>query len=211
MESGFVGETIFPFGVDMIAKDAMNDEDKLLLIFETDCDGLEIAVSNTPYDFARLVLGSTDLEYTVTDGSVRFALSPNPRFGEAENVVDGYARRFSTNPTHMWSPSHLPATLTARFDTPVTAKTCTVYIDTITRAYRQEPFECGKKASPQCAKDFRVEFYSDGVCVAKREIADNAVRKRTVDAPSEVFDEIRVTLLTTWENELPGIYKITID
>ncbi len=38
----------------------------------------------------------------------------------------------------------------------------------------------------------------------------NAVRKCSV-AGADGFDEVKITLLSTWENELPGIYKITID
>ena len=232
------GYVTFDLKLVLPEKDMMNDEDKLMMVFDADYEA-KLRVSKTPYDFARLVTGTADssetkivhddikilenvadvreklpeskFSYVVTDGSPLFETTPEFPVGKAENIINGYTRRFSTNPMNMWRPAELPAGLCMKWEKKVFAHSAVIYFDTLMRAFREEPFECGKKASPQCAKDFEVVFKKDGEIVKTEKIYGNVSRKCKVPAEVE-FDQCVICILSCHEEGfLPGVYKIDFE
>lgn len=208
IQKGNLQKIKFNFDAELDSKDIMSDEDKLMLVFDSECNA-EFAVTNEACDYARLVCGTSDAMYEVRDGTAIFEVVPDTNYGKCENIKNGYTRRFATYPTNMWKPQHLPATLEATWDKVQYAEYAEIYFDTIMRTYREEAFECAKEASPQCAKIFDMIFYENGQQVKKVHINDNKTRKCRIDAKVN-FDKIEIIIYECHEEKMPGIYKIDI-
>jgi len=91
-------------------------------------------------------------------------LNPAPPVGEAANVLNGYARRFSTAPTNMWISRRgdpLPQVLTLEFDRPTRFDTVHLTFDTLYDDYHDMPHNYGPRAAGMCVKDYRLEVRQD--------------------------------------------------
>lgn len=208
IHAGFAGEINFDFKIDLEDKDIMSDEDKLMILFADSYDA-EVEFSEGEYDYARMVNGVEDEMYRVTDATPIFRISPQIPYGQCENIKNGYTRRFSTNPMNMWKPQSLPATLEMSWNNVQHGEYIDIYFDTIMRTYHEEPFECKKDASPQCAKEFEVCLYKDGTPVKREYCNNNVSRKYRIKAGVD-FDKIDITIYKCHETALPGIYKFDI-
>jgi hypothetical protein len=93
-------------------------------------------------------------------------LDPPPKLGEAENVVNGFHRRFSTAPTNMWisDPSlPMPQELLLTWVEPQRVRKVTLTFDTLARQMHDDPWECGARVAPMCVKAYHLSAWVDGI------------------------------------------------
>jgi hypothetical protein len=79
--------------------------------------------------------------------------------GEAESLLDGYSRRFSRAPLHMWiSDPHqaLPQEVELTWDQPQTIQQVTLVFDNLVRHRHDQPWENGTRVAPFLIKEYEV-------------------------------------------------------
>ena len=124
-------------------------------------------------------------------------LDPAPPVGEASNVVNGYARRFSTAPTNLWIARRgepLPQSLTLEFPTPATFDTVQLTFDTISDDYHDMPHNYGPRAAGPCVKDYRLEVRRDDRWRQVTATQDNYHRFRVHRFDPVTTDALRLTV-----------------
>ncbi|NOY82366.1 MAG: FAD-dependent oxidoreductase [Kiritimatiellaeota bacterium] len=150
----------FPKTIPLPAVDPTSDENRINLVLAS-CPDIELGVDPHFYDFALRLWAPPDSDaYEVTADCHAFRVTPAPPYGEAANIVDGHNRRYSTNPVHAWLSDfdrELPQAVTLTFPEPVTAGRVHLTFDTIERAYRDAPINCGERFARRCVTDYRVE------------------------------------------------------
>lgn len=73
------------------------------------------------------------------------------------------------------------------------------------------PYECGKRASGQCVKSFKIELLKGNETVKVIEESMNYHRLYVKNIEAVKFDTLKLTLLETWEeNRIPGVYEIRV-
>ena len=170
--------------LELTEKEPTSEEDRLLIALGP-CDGVSWARADRPCEIVAVVeRDEADPAWRFTsDGSSEGAkveypdpnmppkceppgkrllvrLDPAPPVGEATNVVNGYARRFSTAPANLWIARRgepLPQSLTLEFPTAVTFDTVQLTFDTIYDDYHDMPHNYGPRAAGMCVKDYRLE------------------------------------------------------
>jgi len=165
--AGFEGWVRFSFSapVRLVPVDPTSDENRYNLVLEA-CPGVELALDPHFYDFALRLWAPPDAEaYSVDADCHAFRIHPAPLYGEARNVIDGWNRRFSTNPVHAWLSDFdedLPQHLTLTFPTAQTVGRVHITFDTIERAYLDAPINCAERTARRCAADYRIELREPG-------------------------------------------------
>jgi hypothetical protein len=193
----FVGWVRFAFAEALIPKDPTSDEDRYALTLPP-TPGLSWARSARRYDFARRIWAAPgDAAYQSDGDSHLFRLTPAPPYGEAANVLNGWNRRFCTDPVNMWlsRPGEpLPQSLTLTWPEPQTFNTVHLVFDTLGRTYREMPFNCDQEVSPMCVKDYLVEVETaDGWRTVAAE-TDNYRRRRVHTFARVTAARLRLTV-----------------
>jgi FAD-dependent oxidoreductase family protein len=86
-------------------------------------------------------------------------LDPAPMLGEGRNVIDGFHRRFSRGPTHMWmaDPAQpLPQDLTLTWSKPQRMSEVALTFDNLDRTPHELPWECGERVSKILVKSYEL-------------------------------------------------------
>ncbi len=203
------GRVKFDFGLELAPKDIANDDDRVVIIVSGG-EGCKIAVSEAPVDFAKLITGLSDGAYTVKPGAPDFELTPEPAWGEGVLAISGTNRRYATAPINMWRPTELPASLELAWPEAHSLGEVRLTLDSLTRCAWDMPFECNKQASAMLAKKLRVGGLLDGEVVSAVEIPENHNRVCTLNLAGAKCDRLRISLMETWEGQLPGIYDIRV-
>jgi hypothetical protein len=141
-------------------------------------------------------------------------LVPSPRLGEADNVVDGYHRRFSRAPTHMWisDPAQdFPQHLVLSWPEPLTLDTVMLTFDNLAPSRHQYPWELGTRAIPWCVRDYVLAVWTGDdwrEIVSER---DNHHRFRTHTFAPLATTQLRLTVRAT---HVPGhsarVYQLSV-
>lgn len=199
-------------GLDMKPKDSTNDEERYLLTLDP-AFGALWAKQDGLCDFARRcwVEGDSD-EYATAGDAHCFELAPRPGYGEASNVVNGWNRRFSTNPVNAWiAQPGFPQTLTLEWDEPRTFNTLHLVFDTLTRAYQEMPFNCGERVSPMCVREYQVHARAGGQWRLVAEASDNYRRTRVHRFDRVDADAVRVTIKSVWDESYSArMYEVRV-
>ena len=214
--AGFEGYVDVPLSVTLLPKDGCNDDDRLIVVLETDAQGLEIARNHEFTTYMRSVEGyevteSGEKKYVVNPWGSCVELWPNPGYGEARQVLNGLNRRYSENPVNMWMPKELPATLKLEWETAIHGKEVRIFFDTLERTAMAMPYESGKKASPQCVKSFKLQLLHHGQEVYAERFSDWYHRMAIIGIPEVEFDQLRLIIEETWEEgRRPGVYEVRV-
>lgn len=214
--AGFEGYVEVPFNASCSAKDPYNDDDRMMVVLETDAQGLEVGQSHSfaPYMRSLQGYGETaegEQKYVVKPWCSFVEIKPTPCYGEAGQVINGSNRRFSENPINMWRPEKLPATLELSWESAVCGKEIRIVFDTLARTAMEMPYESGRKASPQCAKAFRLHLEREGAEVYSCRYDEWYHRLAVVHIPNVEFDRLKLTVEETWAaDQLPGIYEVRV-
>jgi hypothetical protein len=147
-------------------KDPTTDEERMVLVIPPK-RGISWGKRLRCADFAvSCSAGRHDPSYRTVPELHMLRLDPRPAYGEAGNVVNGYNRRFSTNPVNMWISkvgSPMPQSLILAFRKPEQISEIRLTFDTIYRSYLEMPFnDEEKKVSGMCVKDYRLLGLSRG-------------------------------------------------
>lgn len=216
IEGLFEGVLKIPVNVKLDSeKYFLSDDDKLAITIETESDKLFIAVKDELSPFIRFIEKVTDAEkgkkYKVLPKTPFIYVSPETSLGKAENILNGVNRRFSENPLNMWVPKELPSFVTLKWNEKIKADEIRITFDTLERLSHDMPYECGKRASGQCVKSFKIELMKGNETVKVIEENMNYHRLYVKNIEEVKFDTLKLTLLETWEeNRLPGIYEIRV-
>ncbi len=200
----FAGWVKFQFDptVTMVPKDPTSDEDRYILTLPP-AKGIWWGRRKTFHDFAvRCWAKDGDAAYTSEPEIHTFRLQPRPPYGEAENVINGYSRRFCTNPMNAWISKRgepFPQTLTLDFGKPQTFNRVQIAFDTIYRAYTEMPFNNGEEITGMCVKDYDIEIWRGGSWENLLSIKENYRRFRVHKFETTTGQKLRIVVKNTNE------------
>jgi hypothetical protein len=205
----------FDVGRDLAPGDPASDEPRVNLLLHG-CDGVSWARSRRRYDFARRLHLEPGADRYGSDGdSCLFRLDPAPAYGEAANVINGWNRRFSTNPLNAWQAdpdADGPAWLELAWHEPIAAAAVRLTFDTITRAYREMPYDSEQRVSPMCVRDYLIERCEAGRWSTVAQVRDNYHRHRVHELAAAAVSALRITVLRVWDERLPArIYEVRVE
>ncbi len=210
----FEGWVRFDCPADLAPPDECSDEPRVNFVLRA---GPEVvwARSERRHDFARRLWLEPGAEgYESAGDSHCFRLDPAPLHGEAVNVIDGVARRWSTNPIHAWQAdptAALPQSLTVTWPEPVEVARVVVMFDTLTRAYREMPFDSEQRVSPMCVADYRIDLSGPGDWQTVVTERDNYHRRRVHDLPPCRAASLRLVIERVWDGSLPArVYEVRV-
>ncbi|MHB0939035.1 MAG: FAD-dependent oxidoreductase [Armatimonadota bacterium] len=208
-------EVRFPAPVALGEKDPANEEDRVLIGVEG-APALSWAVGDRPVPIAEMV------EYVDrvaawspmrAFGAMR--LTPAPKLGEAANLLDGFARRFSTAPLHLWvsNPAHgLPQEVTLTWEAPVTFSRVILLFDNLVRKMQDAPWEHGPRAMPYLVKDYALAVWQGSAWRELVYVEGNYHRCRTHEFPEMTTDRLRLSVLAMHgEGEPARVYQIRVE
>ena len=198
LPANFAGWAPFKFThLTLIEKDITLDEERYLLTLPP-TSGVSWGGDNKSYDFAVRCYATKDAaEYITVAESHLFKISPRPMYGEAVNVINGYNRRFATNPVNMWIAKRgepLPQSLMLNFREPKSFGKICLTFDTLYRAYREMPFNCNKRVSEMCVKDYDVEVWDGSSWQNIVMVKDNYRRHRVHSFDSVTASQVKLTV-----------------
>ena len=185
----------------LVPADETSDETRYALLLGG-CLGLELGVDHHEYDFAlRLWQPIDGVDYRVASNCHAFRLSPAPRYGEADNVIDGHNRRFSTNPVHAWISDpelELPQSLTLSFAEPTTFSQVQLTFDTLERSYADMPINCDERVPRRGAAYYRLEARCADGWTLLADISSNYQRQRVHEFEPVTATALRLSVLGVW-------------
>ena len=189
-----------PEPIELGDKDPASDDDRVLVALARNPD-LRWAALAAPGEtaracgeIARMVEHSprgTRWQEVGVMGTMR--LTPGPRLGDAENAVNGYHRRFSRAPTHMWisDPAcELPQQLLLSWPEPRRLDRVTLTFDNLCAARHDNPWESGTRVAPWLVRSYALAVWEDDGWREIVRIEDNHHRFR-----AHVFAPLSTTRL----------------
>jgi hypothetical protein len=212
---GWIGFT-FPVPVSMGAVDATSDEASYALTLEP-AEGVSWGRDARYYDYVRRCeRPAISDRFTLSEEAHLILLDPAPSYGEASNVVNGFHRRYSTNPVNLWSSApdqSLPQMLTLSWSQPQTFDCLQLTFDTLTRAYVEMPVnreELG--VSGRCIRDYDLQLWQDGAWRTILQERGNYHRHRVYRFAERLCsDQLRLVVLATNEPGWPArVYEVRV-
>lgn len=209
LPAGFKGWHNVRFDTELVQKDPYNDDVRYMVEISA-ADGVFWSVSNKSYDFCRRAEwqeGQNDY-ITYYDGH-SFNISPQPLYGEPQNIIDGVSRRWSTNPVHMWIAAEKgPQSIILNWKKPVKVNHLSITFDSLSRTFHKMPLDCEERVSGLLAKHYTVEANVAGEWKKVYEKNDNYHRFNKIDIKTVETDKLRVTVLESWGKGNARIYEI---
>ncbi|MCC7490849.1 MAG: FAD-dependent oxidoreductase [Fimbriimonadaceae bacterium] len=213
--AGYEGWVPWAVALDLPPVDATSDEPRLNLELDP-VAGVEWACDprRVPY-LRRLEREAAATGWRGSPDAPLVRLTPAPAYGEARQVVNGWNRRWSTNPLHAWQAGPgqpLPQTLTLTWPTPQTVGLVLLTFDTLTRAYREMPFDCEQRVSPMCVADYRLEATADGATWQPLlTVQQNYARHRRHRLPPARWLALRLVVERVWDDSHPArVYEVRV-
>ncbi len=209
--AGFSGWYSIPFDAALSKKNPYNDDERYLVEL-TKTDDVEWSFSKQHYDFCRRAEHVEDAwEYATSYDGHSFSITPAPNYGEPQNVIDGYNRRWSTNPVHMWIAAKSGRqSITLEFAQAVECNHVNITFDSLSHAYSRMPLDCGEKVSQLLVKSYEIDAYCDGEWKKIYEKNDNYHRFNSVTFDTVTASKLRVNVLETWGDTPARIYEIRV-
>jgi hypothetical protein len=140
-------------------KDATCDDDRLIIALDEN-QSVWWALAQEPCEIAEFIEHSHfSPEWNALNRMACLRLSPAPNLGEAASLMDGYTRRFSRAPLHMWmsDPQQaLPQEIELSWDQPQTIQQVTLVFDNLVRQRHDQPWENGTRVAPFLVKEYEV-------------------------------------------------------
>jgi hypothetical protein len=149
----------FPKPLRIGPKDGCRDGDRLLVSLAANAN-LHWALAKHKWETAEVVEHREETACWHAFGEMAaLRLNPPPRLGDVVNIIDGYHRRFSRGPTHMWmsNPAKpLPQDATLSWAKSRKISKVTITFDNLERLPSALPWECGKRVSEMLAKTYEI-------------------------------------------------------
>lgn len=149
----------FPKPLEVGPKDACWDGNRLLVSLEANAN-LHLALAKRKWETAEVVEHRIETTCWHAFGEMAaMRLDPPPLLGDAANVLDGYHRRFSRGPTHLWmsDPAKpFPQDITLTWPNSGKVSKVTIIFDNLERRPSALPWENGKRVSEMLVKTYEV-------------------------------------------------------
>lgn len=180
------------------------DEACYVLLLEPDAD-LAWGRDSWRYDnLRRCALKPDGAQFAIWPDTHLVQLDPAPPYGEATNVIDGWNRRYSTNPLHMWQSNvdePLPQWLTLTWDQPQRFNLVQLTFDTMRRGYRKMPINTeALGVSGMCVRDYDLEVWDGAGWRTVHAERGNYLRHRVHRLPAtQTSDRLRLVVRATNE------------
>jgi ribulose 1,5-bisphosphate synthetase/thiazole synthase len=144
-------------------------------------------------------------------GAIRF--TPAPHLGEAQNAANGYHRRFSRAPTHMWisdPASKLPAHLDLSWSEPQCLDRVDLTFDNLCASRHDNPWESGTRVAPWLVRSYVLAVREGGEWREIVRVEDNHHRFRRHTFAPLSSAELRLTVHATHGPGHPArVYQIS--
>ncbi len=202
-------------GIDLPDRDPLSDEERMVLCIPP-ANGLYWGQENASMDVAFGCWTDEKSETYLTGPEVPlFKISPQPVYGEASNVVNGFSRRFCTNPVNMWISERgepLPQDLTFEFPKQVNIAELHLTFDTLYRAFRDMPFNHPEREAPgMCVSSYLMEYLGNDDWCELFSVEDNYKRFRIHKFDKISTSKLKLTVLSTIEEGWPArVYQVKI-
>jgi hypothetical protein len=191
-----------PEPLDLGDQDPASDDDRVLIAV-SESPQVRWALADTKHlpEIAEMVEHSHHSPRWHPLGAMAaLRLSPPPALGEASNVLDGYPRRFSRGPTHMWAsdPAQgLPQDLTLSWPEPQMIDGVHLVFDNLAAARHEYPWENGTRVLPILVKAYELAVWDEGAwrMVAREE--ENYHRFCPHSFEAVRTDRVRLRVLAT--------------
>ncbi|MFH1086105.1 MAG: FAD-dependent oxidoreductase [Chloroflexota bacterium] len=195
--------------------DCTSDESSLLLALGP-AGGVYWARDRHAYDHCRRVEREVGaVRYAIHRDAHLFRLTPAPSYGEAANVVNGWHRRFSSNPVNMWiSDLHepLPQWLELAWDAAIWFDCVQLTFDTLALSYRDMPINRDALGvAGRCVRDYDLEVWRDGAWVTILQERGNYHRQQVHRVPRQRAGRLRLVVRATHEPGWPArVYEVRV-
>lgn len=204
----------FPAGFSIGDKDVCSDDDRILVALSQN-KNVSWAVLDRPNEIAEMLEFSHQRpEWKPLKVMGAMKLSPAPKMGEAENVINGFHRRFSRGPTNMWisDPAQgLPQDLSLSWSEPQEFGHVALTFDNLPRQRHENPWESGKRAMGFCVKGYELSVWENGAwrTLAKEECNYNRFRTHSFEMLTTT--KMRLRILNTHDGtQSARVYQIRV-
>ena len=154
-----------PGGLQVGAKDGTTDDDRLIIALGENQD-VYWALAQRPCAIAEMVEHSHFTPaWSRLNVMATMRLTPVPKLGEAEQVSNGFHRRFSTAPTNMWmsDPAQaLPQDLTLTWRGVREFDQVDLTLDNLACLREEDTWECGKRVMEGSVKAYELACWQGG-------------------------------------------------
>ncbi len=210
--ASFEGWVEFVFDEELSEKDPTRDDNRYCITLAPQA-GVSWARQSGACDFARRCWAEAGETEYQSDGDAHcFLLEPAPAYGEAANVINGWNRRFATNPVNAWiAEPGFPQTLTLEWGEAHAFNTVHLAFDTLTRVYREMPFNCEERVSRMCVRDYELHARVGGEWLKLAEASDNYKRRRVHTFERVSSDALRLTARSVWDASFSArVYEVRV-
>lgn len=195
-------------------KDPASDDDRLIIVLER-APQVQVGLARRRWEIAEMVERVHDGDRWQRLGVMAaMRLTPAPFLGEGRNATDGYHRRYSHGPTHMWMSDPedgLPQELVLSWPEAQRLRQVTLTFDNLTRYRHNTPWESGRRVLPYCVKEYAVDVWQGDDW---REIIhedDNHHRFRVHPVEELLTERLRLRVLSTHgEGYGARVYQIAV-
>ena len=198
----------------LTAKDAASDDDRLLIALEENRQ-VSWALARDRNMLAEMVEHSHHTpEWRLVDAMATLRMTPPPHLGEAGNIIDGFHRRFSRGPAHMWisDPQQgMPQSIILNWAEAQTVDEICLTFDNLTAFRHDQPWENGTRVLPYLVKAYTVDTWQDGAWHELVRETCNYHRFRRHQFSSVSTNKVRLHVIETHgEHEAARVYQIQV-
>lgn len=204
----------FQESVSIGEKDVCSDDDRVLIALHQNRN-VSWAVTEKMPEIAEMVeLSHQRPEWKPLRVMGTMKLTPAPKPGEAENVINSYPRRFSRGSTNMWisNPEQkLPQELTLSWSEPQEFDRVVLTFDNLPQRRHENPWESGKRVLDFCVRGYELSAWENGQwkLIAREE--SNYHRFRTHSFKTLISSRLRLRILNTHGGtQSARVYQINV-
>ncbi len=220
LEGNFKGwrKLEFPSQVLIGKKDMLSDDDRVIISLDANSN-VKLGIVEGDFQVAKMIEHSAHSEQWYIPLGVMAAMRSIPviKLGEAENIKNGYHRRFSRGPLNMWisNPEDgLPAEIMLSWGDNVRFNTVELTFDNLTSRREDAAWESGKRVVDFLVKSYVLEAFVEGnwVCLVRED--NNYHRFRRHRVGNVLSDKLRLRVLETYGGSDKGcsarVYQIRV-
>ncbi len=195
-------------------KDCVSDDDRVIIALGEN-QALQWALAGRPLAIAEMVEHAHFSPCWRRLGVMAtLRMAPAPPLGEATNAVDGYHRRFSSGPTHMWmsDPAQgLPQDLLLTWPEPVTVSEVCVTFDNLCRLRHENPWENATRVAPHLVRAYELAYWQGDGWQELAQVEDNYHRFRQHRFAPITTDRIRLRVVAVYGGQAQArVYQVRV-
>jgi len=204
----------FPESVHISEKDPVSDDDRVLIALDKN-QNVSWAVAEKRSEIAEMVERSFHIpEWKSLKAMGTMRITPAPHLGEAENVINGFHRRFSRAPTNMWisDPAQgLPQELVLSWQEAQEFSQVTLTFDNLPQHRHENPWESGKRVLDMCIKEYELSVWKNDEWKEIIREECNYHRFRTHSFEPVVTNKLRLRILSTHGGKQSArVYQVSV-